>query len=108
MRPGSAETISLTGMMGSGKSTVAAGLARLLGRRLVDTDLEVERRAGRPVAAIFAERGEGAFRAIEREVVRGISGPVVVACANGLRGFSNWLGRQAPGISRARRSATPL
>lgn len=83
MRPGSAETLSLTGMMGSGKSTVAAELARLLGRRLVDTDAVVERRAGRPVAAIFAERGEGAFRAMEREVVRGLSGPVVVALGGG-------------------------
>jgi len=83
MRPGSAETLSLTGMMGSGKSTVAAALARLLGRRLVDTDAEVERRAGRPVAAIFAERGEAAFRAIEREVVRGLRGPVVASLGGG-------------------------
>lgn len=80
---GSAETVSLAGMMGSGKSTVARELARLLGRRLVDTDAEVERRAGRPVAAIFAERGEGAFRALEREVVRGLSGPLVVALGGG-------------------------
>lgn len=83
MRPGSAETVSLTGMMGSGKTTVAAELARLLGRRLVDTDAEVERRAGRPVAAIFAERGEAAFRALEREVVRGLRGPVVASLGGG-------------------------
>jgi shikimate kinase len=80
---GSAETLSLTGMMGSGKSTVARELARLLGRRLVDTDLEVERRAGRPVAAIFEERGEPGFRALEREVVRGIAGPVVASLGGG-------------------------
>jgi shikimate kinase len=71
MALGSAETVSLAGMMGSGKSTV------------VDTDLEVERRAGRPVAAIFEERGEPAFRAIERAVVRGIAGPVVVSLGGG-------------------------
>ena len=80
---GSAETVSLVGMMGSGKSTVARELARLLGRRLVDTDLEVERRAGCTVAALFAERGEPAFRALEREVVRGIAGPVVSALGGG-------------------------
>jgi shikimate kinase len=83
MRLGSAETLALTGMMGSGKSTVARELARLLGRRLVDTDAEVERRAGRSVAEIFAERGEPAFRALEREVVRGLAGPVVVALGGG-------------------------
>jgi shikimate kinase len=80
---GSAETLALTGMMGSGKSTVARELGRLLGRRVVDTDAEVERRAGRTVAGLFEERGEPAFRALEREVVRGIAGPVVVALGGG-------------------------
>jgi shikimate kinase len=70
-------------MMGSGKSTVARELGRLLGRRVVDTDQEVERRARRTVAQLFAERGEPAFRALEREVVRGLSGPLVVALGGG-------------------------
>ena len=83
MALGSAETVSLAGMMGSGKSTVARELARLLSRRFVDTDLEVERRAGRSVAAIFEERGEPAFRALERTVVRGLAGPVVVSLGGG-------------------------
>jgi shikimate kinase len=83
MALGSAETVSLAGMMGSGKSTVARELARLLGRRLVDTDAEVERRAGRPVAAIFEQRGEPAFRDLERAVVRGIAGPVVASLGGG-------------------------
>ncbi len=80
---GPAETVSLAGMMGSGKSTVARELARLLGRRFVDTDVEVERRTRRPVAALFSERGEAAFRALEREVVRGLAGPLVVALGGG-------------------------
>ncbi len=80
---GSAETVSLAGMMGSGKSTVARELARLLGRRFVDTDAEVERLARRPVAAIFSERGEAAFRALERQVVCALSGPLVVALGGG-------------------------
>ncbi len=80
---GSAETVALAGMMGSGKSTVARELSRLLGRRLVDTDVEVERRARLPVAAIFAGRGEPFFRALEREVVRGLAGPLVVALGGG-------------------------
>jgi shikimate kinase len=80
---GPAETLSLAGMMGSGKSTVARELARLLGRRFVDTDVEVERRVRLPVAAIFSERGEAVFRALEREVVRGLAGPLVVALGGG-------------------------
>ncbi len=83
MPPGSAETVALTGLRGSGKTTVAREVARLLGRRLVDTDAEVERRTGRTVADLFAERGEAAFRALEREVVRGVAGPVVVALGGG-------------------------
>jgi shikimate kinase len=97
MALGSAETVSLAGMMGSGKSTVARELARLLGRRVVDTDLEVERRAGRPVAAIFEERGEPAFRAIERAVVRGIAGPVVVSPAAASRRLARGQARPLAG-----------
>ena len=38
---GSAETLALAGMMGSGKSRVASELGRLLGRPVVRLDLEV-------------------------------------------------------------------
>ena len=75
--------VALTGMMGAGKSTVAAHLARLLGRGVVCSDAEVERRAGKPIARIFAEDGEPAFRALEREVVAGIAGPAVVDLGGG-------------------------
>ncbi|GAO04249.1 shikimate kinase [Anaeromyxobacter sp. PSR-1] len=66
---GSAETLALTGMMGSGKSTVAPLLARWLGRRLVRLDDEIVRAAGKPIARVFAEDGEGRFRALERAAV---------------------------------------
>ena len=58
----------LTGFSGSGKSTVAPLLAELLGWAIVDTDAEVQRRAGKRIAAIFADDGEAAFRALERKV----------------------------------------
>jgi shikimate kinase len=79
----SAEAIALTGMMGAGKSTVAAHLGRLLHRRLVCTDAEVERRAGKRIARIFDEEGEAAFRALERTVVAGLTGPLVVDLGGG-------------------------
>jgi len=80
---GSDETVALAGMMGSGKTTVARELGRLLGRRVVSTDALVEALAGRPVARIFAESGEPAFRAMERGVVRRLSGPLVADLGGG-------------------------
>jgi shikimate kinase len=55
----------LVGLPGSGKSTVGALLAERMRRTFLDFDSEIERREGAPVSAIFAERGEQAFRALE-------------------------------------------
>jgi shikimate kinase len=79
---GSAETLALAGMMGSGKSTVAAILGRLLGRPVVSLDAEIARAAGKPIPAIFAEEGEAAFRALERVAVASLR-PGVVADLGG-------------------------
>lgn len=79
----SAEALALTGMMGSGKSTVAALLGRWLRRRVVCTDAEVVRLAGKPIARLFAEEGEATFRALERRVVAGVAGPAVVDLGGG-------------------------
>ncbi|MBQ4094435.1 MAG: AAA family ATPase, partial [Oscillospiraceae bacterium] len=57
------QNILLVGMPGSGKSTVAAALAKKLGRELLDSDSEIVRLAGKSIPAIFAEDGEEAFRA---------------------------------------------
>jgi shikimate kinase len=78
----SAETVALAGMMGSGKSTVARHLGRLLGRRVVRLDEEIVRAAGKPIPAIFAEDGERAFRALERRAVAALP-PGVVADLGG-------------------------
>lgn len=61
--------IYLVGMMGVGKSTVGALLADALGRGFVDTDLEVERAAGRSVSEIFEQQGEARFRVLERAAI---------------------------------------
>lgn len=61
--------IVLVGFSTTGKSTTGRILADQLDWKLVDTDAEIERRTGRRVQDIFAEQGEPAFRAIEREVV---------------------------------------
>lgn len=55
----------LIGMMGAGKSAVAAELAGRLGREMVDTDQLVESELGLSVPEVFAQRGERAFREAE-------------------------------------------
>jgi shikimate kinase/3-dehydroquinate synthase len=60
--------VALIGFMGAGKSTVAAELAERLDRPLVDVDAELERELGTPIAQLFAERGEAAFREAEEEL----------------------------------------
>jgi shikimate kinase len=59
----------LVGPPGSGKSTVARELARLLGVAWRDTDVDVEASAGRSIADIFVDDGEPAFRELERRAV---------------------------------------
>jgi shikimate kinase len=80
---GSAETVALTGMMGSGKSTVARALGRLLGRRVVSLDDAISRAARKPIPAIFAEDGEAAFRALERIAVATLPAGVVADLGGG-------------------------
>jgi shikimate kinase len=73
-RPGATspgrELIALIGPRGSGKTTVARVLAELLGWGWADADEELERRAGRPIRAVFAEVGEPGFRERESAVLR--------------------------------------
>lgn len=59
--------IVLVGLPGAGKSTAGLGLAKKLGWDFVDLDRMIEDRAHQEVARIFAERGEPAFRAMERD-----------------------------------------
>lgn len=61
--------LSLIGLRGAGKTTVARELATILGWNWNDADQEVERRAGRSIAEIFSTEGEDAFREIEAEIL---------------------------------------
>jgi shikimate kinase len=80
---GSAEILALTGMMGSGKSATARELARLTGRALISLDGEIARRAGKTIAAIFADDGEARFRALEREAVAALPAGVIADLGGG-------------------------
>ncbi len=59
----------LIGPPGSGKSTVASELARLLGVARLDTDDMVVEAAGSSIPDLFIDHGEAHFRAIERDCV---------------------------------------
>lgn len=61
--------ILLIGYRGTGKTTVAQRLAARLGWDWIDADVELERRAGKSIAAIFADDGEPAFRDLESQVL---------------------------------------
>jgi shikimate kinase len=61
--------IVLVGFMGAGKSTVGQALAERLTLPFLDSDLAIERVAGRSVPEIFAAEGEPAFRAREHATI---------------------------------------
>lgn len=69
----SKENIVLTGMPGSGKSTVGRLLAEKLSRPFVDVDVRITETAGKTPAQIITEQGERAFRDIEADVIRSLS-----------------------------------
>lgn len=61
--------VVLVGPMGVGKSTVGLMLAERLGVAYRDTDADIVAEQGRPIADIFVEEGEPAFRAVEKRAV---------------------------------------
>lgn len=77
--------IALVGMMGAGKTSVGRLLAVRLGLPFRDTDEAVEAASGRTIAQIFAQEGEAAFRARERDAVAALLGgpPAVIATGGG-------------------------
>ncbi len=77
--------IVLIGMPGCGKSTIGRLLADRLKRPFIDTDDVIVRRKGMPITDIFAQEGQQAFRALEKEVIREccLRGGSVIATGGG-------------------------
>lgn len=59
----------LIGYRGSGKTSVAAELGKIVGWPWLDADVELERRAGQSIKQIFETSGEQAFRDLEVNVI---------------------------------------
>jgi len=77
--------IFLLGFMGSGKTYLGERLAVQLGRPFVDLDRLIEAGEGKTVPDIFAEKGEAAFRDLERQYLHSLENqaPAVVATGGG-------------------------
>lgn len=91
MTSGRVERVVLVGFMGAGKSAVGRMLADQMGWTFTDADEEIERRAGRSLAELFAE-GEVVFRAIEEEVTAELlrADRVIVATGGGWAARPGW------------------
>ncbi len=66
------ENVVLTGMPGSGKSTVG-NLLDIDGYTFIDTDKEVEKQCGCTIKELIAAKGEAYFRQRETAVIRDVS-----------------------------------
>ena len=63
------DSIVLTGLSGSGKTSVGKALSEKLGWSFIDTDLMIEAECGSSVDEIFARQGELFFRELETQVL---------------------------------------
>lgn len=62
------ENITLIGMPGVGKSTVGVVLAKVLGYRFLDSDLEIQEQTGKLLHELIREHGSDGFLEIENKV----------------------------------------
>ena len=80
------QSFILIGYRGTGKTTVAEKLAARLDIPVFDSDVEIERRAGKSITEIFTQEGESAFRNMEESVIAEIlaqPAPFVLATGGG-------------------------
>lgn len=78
--------VFLIGMMGVGKTTIGHLLAEKLGYRFVDTDVLIEKVAGKTINEIFYDDGEESFRELEAQVLSNLSAyrKFVIATGGGI------------------------
>jgi len=92
--------VVLIGLPGSGKTTVGRTVAERLHAGFVDVDSILNRKEGKPIAMIFAEKGEQAFREMERKEVEAAltNAPAVISPGGGWAAQPGALeGAKAPG-----------
>jgi shikimate kinase len=74
------ERLVLIGFMGSGKTTLGAGLASRLGIDFIDLDDCIEAAAEKSVRAVFTAEGEAGFRRRELEALHRLESTAPARC----------------------------
>lgn len=67
-KPEEKKNVTLIGMPGAGKSTVGVVLAKVLGYRFVDSDLEIQEQTGKLLHELIDELGDEGFLKVENRV----------------------------------------
>ena len=77
--------LTITGFMGTGKTTVGNILAERLGRQLVDMDGRIEAELGKTIAQVFDDEGEEVFRLAEARLCQALAqeSDLVIATGGG-------------------------
>ena len=80
------KNVFLIGYMGTGKSTVAACMAKQYGMAVLEMDQIIEEREAMSISDIFAKRGEEYFREVETKLLIEIQSQEnkVVSCGGGV------------------------
>jgi shikimate kinase len=80
-----AKHVTLVGMMGAGKSSVAPLLASRIRREVIEVDALIEKQEGMPIGEIFIAKGEAYFRRVECAVIAGLikQPPAVLSLGGG-------------------------
>ncbi|WP_379966331.1 shikimate kinase [Ectobacillus sp. sgz5001026] len=77
------KALYITGFMGSGKTTIGKELAMRWNVPVMDTDEEIERKAGKPISAIFHDEGEDTFRSYESDMLQSLPCENVIITTGG-------------------------
>ena len=77
------QNVTLIGMPGVGKSTVGVVLAKILGYRFLDSDLEIQEQTGKLLHELITEHGDEGFLEIENRVNAGLAVDKTVIATGG-------------------------